>query len=286
MRSASFIIKINVSLLALFMLAISTAAQKIAILTPDGAEESRRFAARINEELEGSLQLLDGDLSAAAFRSVSPQSPFNLTTTQSKLIGTTIGCNFLVLVRSAIQRRSAFRRDEYYEAYAHLFVVSTRTGRLVFWKNQKFEAATTHDATRQLGDSSGEIGTQLVARIKAAQKSELNEPDVPALEEVPDADSPLAKNFQAPIPYRRIKPEYTTEAALYGVTATIEILVDTDADGAITRTEITRWAGFGLEESVEKAVRAMNWRPAYRGGKPLAMRFLLRYNFKKIEKED
>lgn len=286
MRSASFIIKINVSLLALFMLVISTAGQKIAILTPDGIEESRQFAARMNEELEGSLQLLDDDLSAAAYRSVSPQSPFNLTTGESKLIGTTIGCDYFILMKSAIQRRSAFRRNQYYEAYAHLFVVSSRTGRLVFWKNQKFEAANPRDAKNLLDDSAVELAGQIAAFIKTTRKSELNEPPAPQIEEVPDADSPLAKDFRAPIPYRRIKPDYTAEAALYSVTATVEMLVDTDANGAITRTEIARWAGFGLEESVEKAVRAMNWRPAFRGGKPLAMRFLLRYNFKKIDKED
>jgi hypothetical protein len=49
---------------------------------------------------------------------------------------------------------------------------------------------------------------------------------------------------------------------------------------------ITRWAGFELDESVAKAVRSMNWRPAERNGKPLPVRFLLRYNFKKIEKDD
>ena len=40
-----------------------------------------------------------------------------------------------------------------------------------------------------------------------------------------------------------------------------------------------------LEESVEKAVRAMNWRPAMRNGSALPMRVLLRYNFTKVEKE-
>ena len=230
--------------------------------------------------------MLDGDLAMTAYRSVSLASPFNLTTTESKLIGTAIGCDFFILVKSAIQRRSAFRRDEYYEAYAHVYVVSSRTGRLVFWKNQKFEASKPDAAAKQLYDSTENLATELAAVIKLAQKTSLNEQPAQPIEEVPDADSPLAKDLKAPIPYHRIKPEYTTEAALYGITATVEILVDTDANGAITRTEIVRWAGYGLEESVEKAVRAMSWRPAFRGVKPLAMRFLLRYNFKKIDKED
>ena len=105
------------------------------------------------------------------------------------------------------------------------------------------------------------------------------------MEELPDDNSPAAKNFRAPIPYRRIKPEYTTDAYLYDIKATVDIMVDLGHNGSILRTEIVRWAGYGLDESVEKAVRSMKWRPAERNGKPLPMRFLLRYNFKKFGKE-
>jgi outer membrane biosynthesis protein TonB len=62
--------------------------------------------------------------------------------------------------------------------------------------------------------------------------------------------------------------------------------VDLNEKGDITDLEITRWAGFGLDENVIAVVRSMNWRPAERNGKPLKIRFLLRYNFKKIEKDD
>ncbi|MEO8042966.1 MAG: energy transducer TonB, partial [Acidobacteriota bacterium] len=84
---------------------------------------------------------------------------------------------------------------------------------------------------------------------------------------------------------RRIKPDYTTTAFLYDVRATIDVEADVDSDGRILSTRIVRWAGFGLEDSVEKAIRSMNWRPAMRGGKPLPMRVLLRYNFTKVDKE-
>jgi hypothetical protein len=261
-------------------------AQKVALLSPDGTEKSKDFANRFRERLEDKVNLLDGDLSVAAYLSVSPSTPFNLTATDSKLIGSAIGCEFFVLVRSATQRRSAFRRDEYYETYAHIYVVSSRTGRLVFWKNEKREAAKPESAAKLLDDSVDSLVKEVASTIKTTQNDERNAPLEPSIEEVPDTDSPLAKDFKAPVPYRRTKPEYTTEAALYGVTATVEILVDADANGAIIRTEIVRWAGFGLDETVEKAVRAMNWRPAMRRNKPLPMRFLLRYNFKKQDKED
>lgn len=286
MRSASFIIRISASLFLLSSFCGLSFAQKVALLTPDGAEQSKKFAALIEEYLEDKVNLLDNDLGRAAYQSISPPAPFNLTADESKLIGTAISCDFFILLRTATQRRSAFRRNEYYEAYTHVYVVSSRTGKLVFWKNQKLEASNPNSAEKQLNVSAINLADELAAAIKLTFKTVVREASTPLIEEVPDADSPLAKDLKAPIPYRRIKPGYTAEAALYNVTATVEILVDTDTNGAITRTEIVRWAGFGLDESVEKTVRAMNWRPAFRGGKPLAMRFLLRYNFKRQEKEE
>jgi len=210
-----------------------------------------------------------------------PATPFNLTAEESKKIGAAIGCDAFILLRSMVQRRSAYKRDEYYEAYAAIYVVSSRTGRLVFWKLQRFEAPKPDKAAKLLADSTGALASEVADKLHAAIKNELAEPVPAAMEDVPDENSRAAKGFRAPIPYRRIKPEYTAQAALYDVAATVEMLVDLDEKGTILRTEIVRWAGFGLDESVDKTVRAMNWRPAERNGKSLPMRFLLRYNFKK-----
>ena len=106
------------------------------------------------------------------------------------------------------------------------------------------------------------------------------------LEELPAENSPEAKNFRPPLPYRRIKPPYTRTAYQYSIAATVDVEVDVDETGGIARTEIVRWAGFGLDEAVEKTIRQMNWKPADRNGKPLPMRVLLRYNFKKVEPDE
>jgi TonB family protein len=74
-------------------------------------------------------------------------------------------------------------------------------------------------------------------------------------------------------------------ASLYFVEATVDIEIEVDETGKLLKTEIVRWAGFGLDESVTDAIRKMNWRPASRNGKTLPLRVLLRYNFKKLEKE-
>jgi TonB family protein len=75
-------------------------------------------------------------------------------------------------------------------------------------------------------------------------------------------------------------------ANLYAVTATVDATVDLDETGKVLRVEITRWAGYGLDESVEETIRKMQWRSATRDGKPLPIRVLLRYNFKKIETDE
>lgn len=265
--------------------AVSSFAQRVGILTPDKSELSEKFSASLAESLGDKLTVLDNDLCSAAFASVSVADPFNMTADESRRAGAVIGSDLLILLKAATQRRSAFGRTDYYEAFAPIYLVSSRTGRLIHWRLLTFEAAKSEVAEQMLYASAATLARTLEALMTAETKERLTEPDPPTIEEVPDQGSPAAKNFRAPIPYRRIKPEYTTMAALYDVTATVEILVDTDATGAITRTEIVRWAGYGLDGSVEKTVREMNWRPAERNGKPLAMRFLLRYNFKKIPKD-
>lgn len=264
---------------------ITSHSQKIAVLTPDKAAASIAYSERLEEGLSSAHNVLDDSLAEAAYNSAAPKTPFNLTADESKRIGTVIGCDFFIVLRSATQRRSSFKTTAYYEAYAAVYVVSRRTGRLVHWQLPSFEAGTAEAAQKLLHENAAALAADISKAVRAAAKSELAEPDPPEIGSVPESDSPDAKNFRAPIPYRRIKPEYTPQAALYEVAASVEIEVDTDADGTITRTEIVRWAGFGLDRSVERAVRSMNWRPAERNGKPLPMRFLLRYNFKKLDKE-
>lgn len=262
----------------------SASAQKIAVLTPDKTESSREFADRLAEQLSVRTTVLDFSLAESAYVSVSPPTPFNLTAEESKRLGAAIGCDFIILTRAATQRRSSFHQAEYYEAYSVIYLVSARSGRLVLWTMPSFEAARPSASEMLLSSAILRIATKIVESMRSAVKEEIAESDYVPIEEVPEENSSKAKNFRVPAPYRRLKPDYTSEAGFYNITATIEILVDLDADGTILRTRIVRWAGYGLDESVEKTVRAMNWLPAARNGKQLPVRFLLRYNFKKLEK--
>ena len=292
MRSPSFTTRSRSAVLAfvrlcLVVLAAASAsfAQRTAVLTPDDAGQSEAFASRLESELDGKMQVLDDALVRSAFGSVELENPFNLTTDDGKKIAAAIGSDFFVLVRSSTLRRSSSARPEYYEANTAIFVVSGRTGRLISFDLIRCETSRPETATRQLMELAAEAASKITEKIASAAKAELNEPPRPHLEEVPEPNTPAARNFRAPVPYRRIKPTYTDDAAYYDIRPTVDIEVDLNADGTIAAARIVRWAGYGLDESVEKAVRAMNWRPAERNGKNLPMRFLLRYNFKRIEKD-
>ena len=239
----------------------------------------------MTDSLSTKFKVLDRSLSEAAFRSVNLENPFNLTSKQAKEIAAVIGCDYFLLIRSGTLRRSSFAKPEYNESYATIFVVSGRTGRLVFWDLKTFEADSPAGSEKSLYGSGANFAVEIADKILSARAGETAENPGPAIDEVPVEGSPEARNFRPPLPYRRIKPEYTREAYLYDIRATVDILVDIDETGGVVRTEIVRWAGFGLDASVVNAVRKMNWRAAERNGRTLPMRVLLRYNFMKIEKD-
>jgi len=261
------------------------AAQRLAILVPDKTPLAENFVDDLRETLSSGPTVLDNSLSETAFKSVAVENTFNMTTAESKRLAAVIGCDYFVIVRTGELRRSSFEKPEYYEAFSVSYLVSGRTGRLVFWELKNFIADTPAEAKKVLLKSVGDYSANIVEKIRTGFKVEIAAKSNGSIEEVPSDDSAETKTFRPPMPYKRIKPEYPGIAYLYGARGTVDISVDVDEKGTIMRTEIVRWAGYGLDEAVDDAVRKMNWRPAERSGKPLPMRVLLRYNFTKIEKE-
>ena len=85
------------------------------------------------------------------------------------------------------------------------------------------------------------------------------------VEDIPDQASPSAAGFKPPEFLNRTKPEYTDAAERADVTATVEASVVFRSNGEVGDVQITRWAGFGLDESAEKAIRQLKFKPATRG---------------------
>ncbi|MCD9185762.1 MAG: energy transducer TonB [Pyrinomonadaceae bacterium] len=271
---------------SLFFFASIAYGQKVAVIVPEKSETAQNFADKLETSLSAKFRVPDASMSETAFRSIEVENVFNQTIEEAKTIGTAIGCDYFLLVKAQDQRRVSLAKGEYFESFAPVYVVSARTGRLVFWKMQTFEAVRQSDANKLLLASTDELANELAGKLKHVSRAESNEKIPAKIAEVPPENSPEAKDFRPPLPFRRVKPPYTKLADLYRIAATVDILVDVDEKGTIIRTEIVRWAGFGLDEAVDETVRQMNWRAAEKNGRFIPMRVLLRYNFKKLEKEE
>ncbi len=276
-------IKVGV-FLCLLLLTTTIFSQKVAVLAPENTTLEIAFADKLSEKLSDKFKISDVDLSKTVFRGYEFENPYNLSLEESKNIGAAIGCHYFLLIKAATTRRESLDKPANYESYAAVFLVSSRSGQLISWQLKSFQAAAPEQAEKLLFNSIIEVSETVSEKIKAFEKLPPPKNRAENIEEIPGENSPEAKNFHAPIPYKRIKPDYTPTAFLYGIRATVDAIVEIGADGEVWRAEPERWAGFGLDESVIETIRKMNWRPAMRDGRPLPMRVLLRYNFKKVEK--
>lgn len=100
---------------------------------------------------------------------------------------------------------------------------------------------------------------------------------VASSEPVPEgmADSPAELLAGSP-------PPYTREAEAAGVEADVPLEIVVGADGAVCQARPLARVGYGLDDVALKGVRQYRFRPAARGGKPIAvrMRWLMRFQLR------
>lgn len=252
---------------------------------------SERLASYLKQET--GIAVLDRDQVRAASRGVGYAGSINLSRNEARDLGAALGCDVLILGDAQTLRRSPSTGPVYFESYASIFVASARTGRLIRWERPNFSGATPAIAEQALLAelSSSHADPRYVISIRRAQADERSDrelsldDDVPIIEEAPDDDkSGAAAGLRLPRPYRRLTPTYTDSAARAETEATVDVLVDLDANGEVTRVEIARWAGFGLDEATVDTVRRLHFFPAMRNGVLIPIRVLLRYNFRKPTK--
>jgi hypothetical protein len=263
--------------------AVATAQPRVGVIVPDDGVVAAGYSEKLADAFSGRVPLLDEALVRSAFDAQHIDDPFNQSQSEAKRLASAAGCEFIVLVRADTLRRASFERDDYYESFAAVYLVSARTGSLVSWQLKTFEAPFQDKATESLFLSAKPVTDELVSKMNSVSSLERNRSPINSIETVPDDAAQRAQDLRLPVPYKRIKPAYTRVAGFYNIRATIDVLADISETGEVTRTEVVRWGGYGLDESVISTIQSMNWRPATRSGKPLAMRVLLRYNFTKIE---
>ena len=260
--------------------------------TATGRLSSEKIAANLKQAAE--VSVLDHDQVRAAARGAGYTGSINLSLEEARELGATLGSDFFLVGDAQTLRRSPSSDPAYLESYASLFLVSARTGRLVTWMRPMSEAPNAAVAESALITKlrSTDIRDHLIKSMREAHGRERDERelshnrDVPIIEEAPD-DEKLAEaeGLRLPRPYRRLTPPYPESAARAEAEATVDVLVDLDAEGEVMRVEVARWAGFGLDEATVETVRRLHFFPAKRDGVAIPLRVLLRYNFRKSPPE-
>lgn len=265
---------------------LTVSAQKLAVLNPEKNSNSQVISETLEASLSKEFKIIDHSLAEAVALSLPDKNVFNLSTEEAQNLGNAIGCDFFIVQNAATLRRASLSKPDYYEAYTVVYLVDSRTGHLVFWKLLNAEADNSVEAEKGLLALTDNLVQEISANIKSVKSKEFVTTNSANMTEFSADDSEESKNFRPPVPYHRLKPQYTSLANLYSIAATVDATVDLDEKGNVLKIEITRWAGYGLDESVSETIKRMQWRPAEREGKALPIRILLRYNFKKLKTEN
>ena len=274
---------------ALSSSSIAAAQFKVAVL--DRSDARSEFVEKLITKLalDPNLRLLDADsVNAASAPVLKNENPFNLPIETAKILGTAIDCDYLLIIKNDAVQRSSFARPIYFEANAVIFAVSARTGKLIWWRDAFYEADKM-TAARQLRERDlPNVIAQLTEKItiNAAQErreiaqssSSVNE--IPAL---PD-DAAEDKDLRIPLPFKRLRPDYPAAARRLQIAATVDVTAEIDERGEVVTASIARWAGFDLDEAAIETVKKLHFRPALRDGQPFAVKVLLRYNFRDLNR--
>ena len=214
---------------------------------------------------------------------------FNPTCADARALGAQVGSEGYVLARLRRGERSLSDRQTVAGGTLHLFAVETRTGQLVASEHVDFVegkegflpavAAGITAAAQRFAADWRRVRGQAPGMGCASGGDDTDE----ALDL---RDGELPPGVTAPMPLVRVRPEPTEPARAAGVTATVMVEVCVGQDGQVREVVVVRWAGYGLEAAVEKALRATRFRPALRQGKPVPAWFVAAFNFRSSPVDD
>ncbi|HJT66345.1 MAG TPA: energy transducer TonB [Pyrinomonadaceae bacterium] len=278
----------------LFLVANCSARDSVSVLDFGSSEAGKTAAEKLRAQFRaaGDFLVADADLTRSAALGSGYAGSLNLTVNEARDLGAVLATDFYLLGDAQVLRRSSFEKPVYYEAYCSVFVVSSRTGRLLEWERPSFNSDQASKANDLLLEHLIGLSQKLLVVMRRASEDEriqrtvVPTSPVPLIEEAPaDDQAAAAQGLRLPRPYRRLRPEYPKTAALAEAEATVDVAVEIGADGEVGDVQVVRWAGFGLDEATVATVRQMHFFPALKNGTAIPLRVLLRYNFRKPPKE-
>ena len=260
----------------------------------DSITVSNRIEGRLNASLSSDprVLLVEDSMIRPALRGLGYDGSINMSRVQARRIGSAIGCDFFITGKLEVLTRSEREGESHEEAFAGLMIVDGRTGDLSVFDFISEKATTRELALNAVEKAMVERAAGYIDRIIQIRRRGPLAASTPPwntgttvgdrIEDVPDEDSPRAAGFRPPQFLSRVKPSYTSEAEQADITATVEVMVVFRSNGEVGPIEITRWAGFGLDESATAAVRQLKYTPAMRDGEPVSIRAMIRYNFRRL----
>jgi TonB family protein len=255
--------------------------------TGERASDEQPFAAlQAALALSAQITLIDSAQLKPAVVGVGYVGSINMTRDEARRLGAAIGCDFFITGKLDSFTRSDAKEESHEEALVGLMIVDARTGDLVAFDfiNEKAatRAAALESVTKELAAHAAVYVERMIAHRAGRDAGRGSTNVAERIEDLPDADSAAVAGFTPPEFLNRVKPEYTSEAERADITATVEASAVFRADGTVGEIQITRWAGFGLDEVAARAIRQLKFKPATRDGHPISVRAAVRYNFRRI----
>ncbi len=241
---------------------------------------------------DGRVALIDPSIVRSALAGIGYDGSINMSKDEARKLGAAIGCDFFIVGKAETLIRSDHENEAHEEAYTGVMIVDGRTGALMDFDFISNNASTRESALQALtktldARAAGYVDRmiQVRARARTPRSSDSTSAASTAadlVEDVPGEGSSRSAGFKPPEFINRVKPGYAAQAEMADITATVEAMVVFRANGEIGAIEITRWAGFGLDESAERAIRQLRFKPATRDGNAINVRAMIRYNFRRI----
>ncbi len=264
----------------------------LGVAKPKG--DSRTLELSLAEALshDPRVTLIDQSIVQPALAGFGYDGSINMSKDEARKLAAVIGCDFFIVGKAEAFTRSDHANESHEEAYAGVMIVDGRTGALTAFDFISNKASTTEAAEKALmktldARAAGYVDRMIQVRSQAATPRSRDSANPAStagdpIEDVPAEDSPRSLGLKPPEFLNRVKPDYAPEAEIADITATVEAMVVFRSNSEVGGIEITRWAGFGLDESSERAIRQLKFKPATRDGNPISVRAMIRYNFRRV----
>ena len=112
------------------------------------------------------------------------------------------------------------------------------------------------------------VAAVVVIGVAPARAQDLGQPFRPP----PEEPKPAPKLTKPPQIKKTVEPVYPPEALAQKVSADVTMMVDIDAEGKVSKAEVTKPVGQGFDEAAREAVLQYLFSPAEIDGKPAAIR--------------